>query len=177
VADFKEALRIVLLNEGIVFSNNEIDTGGPTKFGITKRTLSDYRGVDCTMQDVQELKAEEAALIYNKLYWQPFDLDSLMNKQSIAVAIFDQAVNRGPAACIRSLERIFGLSPSGKMTDTIKKNLDMYPELELVSTFLRDSMEQYILIVKKDARQLVFLLGWTRRIFRLLDYAVRQKLT
>ena len=68
MADFIAAFKTVIGNEG-GYVNNSSDRGGPTNFGITMKTLQDYRKKSVTIDDVKCLKIEEAQAIYKKFFW------------------------------------------------------------------------------------------------------------
>lgn len=58
----------IIAVEGRIFTNDPNDPGGPTKFGITLKALSSYRGHPCTADDVRNLQESEARDIYYQFY-------------------------------------------------------------------------------------------------------------
>ncbi len=50
------------------YTNDPADRGGPTKWGITLKAWSEYRGRDCTAADVQAITEAQARDFYEKLY-------------------------------------------------------------------------------------------------------------
>lgn len=90
--DFQRALAFVLGREG-GFVDDSHDPGGATNFGITLKTLSEWRGTECTADDVRNMRRDEAAAIYEKHYWQPICGDFL--PWPLNVGTFDAAVNSG----------------------------------------------------------------------------------
>jgi lysozyme family protein len=80
LANFNEAIGIVLDNEG-GYINDKNDTGGETKYGISKRS---YPNVD-----IKNLTEEEAIAIYLRDFWK---FDGLIN-QAVANKVFDSYVN------------------------------------------------------------------------------------
>ena len=44
------------------------DRGGPTKYGITQRTLRAWRGQAVTAEDVRQVTRDEARAIYRRRY-------------------------------------------------------------------------------------------------------------
>lgn len=93
------------------YVDNPDDNGGPTKYGITLATLSDWRKQNCTALDVFELHIIEAKQIYKKKYWDPVRGDEL--PFALAFLVADAAVNSGPIQAIRWLQKALRLSSDG----------------------------------------------------------------
>ena len=63
------ALDLMFGHEG-GYSNVKTDSGGPTKFGVTHRTLAAHRGAaSVTAAQVKAMTKEEATEIYRRSYW------------------------------------------------------------------------------------------------------------
>ena len=45
------------------YSNHKDDPGGPSRYGVTIATLSDWRGEKCNIEDVSSLTEDEAKSI------------------------------------------------------------------------------------------------------------------
>ncbi len=75
--NLEPSLKLLFGDEG-GYSNSATDSGGPTKFGVTHRTLAAYRGVPfVTAQQVKDMTIQEAEEIYRRSYWLgsgPIDL-------------------------------------------------------------------------------------------------------
>lgn len=97
----------ILAAEGSTYTNDPSDSGGPTKYGITQKTLSDFRGVKVTPEDVRNLTEKEAREIYLKKYWFDPKID-LIGKKSMKIAaeVMDTGVNAGPSVGITMLQRL-----------------------------------------------------------------------
>jgi lysozyme family protein len=107
---FERALALVLLHEG-GFVQHPRDPGGATRFGITRATLSRARGRPASVEDVRSLAEAEAAAIYRRFYWDAVRADEL--PQGLGLAVFDLAVNSGPARAVRMLQGVLGVEPDG----------------------------------------------------------------
>jgi len=88
------------------------DPGGATNLGVTRATLARYRGRAVTKSEVRSLSRREAAAIYRKFYWDAVRGDELPD--GVDAAMFDHAVNSGPGAAIKTLQRALGLKADGK---------------------------------------------------------------
>ena len=81
------------------YTNDPVDPGGETKWGISKRAHPQL--------DIKNLTLDEAKLIYFKEYWEPAGCPNFEFKLSIAA--FDSAVNCG-VACTQKWLRLYGAS-------------------------------------------------------------------
>jgi lysozyme family protein len=107
MGDFSTAITTVLLHEGgAAFTNDPLDAGGATKYGVTARTLGDWRrlGRPATPEEVQGLELLEARAIYRARYWDAVRGDELVDAK-LAAKVFDFGVNAGPDTAVRALQR------------------------------------------------------------------------
>lgn len=93
------------------FSNRPLsqDPGGPTKWGVTQKTLRAWRGGNVSVDDVRNLTLKEAAEIYRKQYAAPVRFDDLPS--GLDYVMLDYAINSGPAQAVKTLQRVLGVSP------------------------------------------------------------------
>lgn len=98
---FDRALQDVLGIEGD-YSNDPADSGGETKFGITKQLAREY-GYHGPMRELPLAKARE---IYDFVFWRPLKLDKIAEMdEDIALEIFESAVNTWTVTAARWLQR------------------------------------------------------------------------
>lgn len=85
------------------------DRGGPTKYGITLKTLSRWRQsrklAAATIEDVRNLTASEAGAIYYNWYLYDPRIDQLPADARLREFIFDCAVHHGPTTAVKMLQR------------------------------------------------------------------------
>lgn len=105
-AAFELAISRVLSHEG-GYSNNPIDPGRETMWGITSRTARKwgYKG------EMRYLPRETAIDIYHSEYWLPIRGDDV--PFPLAFLLFDGAVNSGPPQAIIWLQRVLGVVDDG----------------------------------------------------------------
>lgn len=108
--NFKSALGVVWQVEGD-YVNHPLDPGGATKYGITRKTLSAWRGQTVSVADVKALRRAEAEKIYRARYWASIAGDWLAD--GIDLAVFDFAVNSGPKKAAKHLQRLVGAKVDG----------------------------------------------------------------
>ncbi|WP_068310439.1 glycoside hydrolase family 108 protein [Polycladidibacter hongkongensis] len=111
-ASFQLVIAKLLQHEG-GYANRPryADPGGATKYGITRATLSGWLGRTASIADVKALKLETAVAIYKAQYWQAVRADQL--PAGVDYAVFDFAVNSGPARAAKCLQQLLGVSVDG----------------------------------------------------------------
>ncbi len=172
MTNFELALLHVLSCEG-GFVDNAADRGGPTNFGITLKTLENFRGNPATREDVKNLTREEAAKIYKASYWDALGLDRF--RQNISMVMFDKAVNSGPKNAVKILQSVLNasfrehLALDGVMGPGTVVAVQTAPEERLCRKMIQAIQTSYVLICLNDNRQLVFLQGWMNRTYALID--------
>jgi lysozyme family protein len=104
--NFDAAFDVLIKHEGD-FVNHPSDPGGKTRYGITEAVARrvGYRG------DMRELPLDLAKRIYREDYWQAVRAEQL--PPAIRYAVFDAAVNSGPAQSVRWLQRALGVTDDG----------------------------------------------------------------
>jgi lysozyme family protein len=115
----------ILQSEGDTYTNDPVDLGGPTKYGITLRTLTQYRGHVCTAQDVENLTEQEARDIYEYLYVHPFRI-TYGGDPDLLHLIVDSAVQHGVARVQSWLNEIMSLSPTEQYRALLKRRIRLY---------------------------------------------------
>lgn len=99
----------VVERESDKYTNDPNDSGGPTKFGITLRTLSRFRKFSCTPADVQALTRPEALAVYRWVFVEEPGFDRLLSaatlSKPIAEKVIDAGVLSGPARSCEWLQR------------------------------------------------------------------------
>lgn len=109
-SSFERSITLVFGHEG-GYVNDPADPGGPTKYGITQKTLSAWRGKPVSAAEVQGLTLAEASKILQAQYWRPVRGNDLSS--GVDHAMFDYAVNSGPAQAAKTLQRIVGVEVDG----------------------------------------------------------------
>lgn len=104
----------VLEREG-GFVDNPADPGGATNFGITARTLGQWRGFkrNATVDEVKALKAEEALQIYRDRYVVEPGFGNFSDRPLLQETLVDVAVNSGPSKAIKLLQRALEIPDDG----------------------------------------------------------------
>ena len=164
--NFATALAHVLAHEG-GFVNHPDDPGGATKAGITQATLARARGGPVTVEDVRALSRGEAEAIYRRRYWDAVRADELPSGPDLAV--FDCAVNAGPAQAARLLQRAVGVAADGIVGPVTLDAARRADAADLVRRFGRARLG----FLRRLAIWPVFGRGWRRRVLAVEREALR----
>jgi lysozyme family protein len=170
---FEFCVEHVFIREG-GFVNHPSDKGGPTKFGITKVTLANFRKLPVNDKEVFELKREEAEAIYRTRFWEPMRLDRLRSRK-VQLILFDQGVNRGAVATIRILQEVLSIycgkkiQVDGVLGDSTESAIMTCDENLLCRKLIQAFQRKYAELTVKDRSQSAFLIGWLSRTFALWD--------
>lgn len=156
-AKFDRCLKEVFIHEG-EYANHPADRGGPTKFGITQKTLSDWRGTQATEADVRQLTRDEARLIYFSRYWNPVRGDEL--PPGVDLVLFDAAVHMGVGRAVRMAQRIVGASVDGVVGRQTLAAIRGFPVEELIRRFCEDRLA----FLRTLPNWETFKIGWQRRV-------------
>lgn len=108
--NFSEALAHTLKFEG-GWANHPSDPGGATMKGVTHKTYASYLGREVTPDELRAIPDEHLADIYRKRYWDTCRCNELPD--GLDLAVFDTAVNSGPAQAGRLLQRLVGVPADG----------------------------------------------------------------
>lgn len=155
-----EALRLMFGHEG-GYVNNPNDPGGPTKYGITHRTLAAHRGVrSVTAAQVRDLTLSEAEEIYRKSYWMQSGGDLL--PRGLDYAAFDFGVNSGPARAIKSLQKIVGVAQDGIVGGQTLNAVENYGGG--IRKLIRDYCDERMRFLRALRTWASFGRGWTIRV-------------
>lgn len=148
---FTTCVRIVLKEEGGL-SNNKYDPGGMTKYGISKRSHPDI--------DIENLSEEQAIKIYHNGYWLPIYGDDI--PPSLALIVFDSAVNQGVNASIQMLQKAVGVNPDGMIGSITLNAIHLMSTEVAINNFCAERALRY----EMNRNEVVFGRGWYRRLFR-----------
>jgi len=157
-SNFNAALAATLQWEG-GWSDHPRDPGGATMKGVTlARYRAWKRDLNITKTQLRNIGDDEVKAIYRDGYWRTVSGDDLPS--GLDFAMFDFAVNSGPARAVKTLQRIVGVNPDGVMgqmtLSAVRKQFaaDMIDELCNARLAFVRSLSTF------DA----FGKGWTRRI-------------
>ena len=139
------------------------DRGGPTKGGITLRTLESWRQRRCTRAELQRLKKDEAVEILRRQYVDANGIHKLTDV-SLQAQVIDDAVLSGPVLAVKDVQRPLapvsgdGIIGPQTLAAVSELNVDALGRRLAVTRTLRLTRH-----VQQHPDQLVFLTGWVTR--------------
>ncbi len=162
---FEPCLKKLFVLEGID-SNDPDDKGGETRFGISQRFLdSTYPGTKA-----KDVSREFAGRIYYKYFWQPQNLDQILDG-SICYELFECGANQGTfysgkhAQIALNLTADAGLPITGHVGLLTTKAANSLKNLvPFLKSFNGEQYIRYKEIIQADPGQLKYFVGWLRRI-------------
>jgi lysozyme family protein len=126
------------------YTNDPVDPGGATRWGISKKAYPDI--------DIKSLTQEEALRIYEKDYWLKIGADK-MDKR-MAIACFDSAVN-----C--------GVGRTRSWLAELEKKEDVKDKARWM---IQRRTQYYLELVKKRPALNKYIKGWLNRVNDLSKY-------
>jgi lysozyme family protein len=165
-SNFPAALQFVLSQEG-GWSDRSDDT--PTNQGVTLATYRDALGQpNLTADDLRAMTDEQRDRIYLMGYWQPIRGDDLPS--GVDLAVFDFAVNAGPAMAVKALQAVLSVTEDGIVgAETLGRAQAV--EIMVPQTPIRKLTDARIRFYKSLGKP-EFIDGWTNRANACEDAAL-----
>ncbi len=157
---FERAIEVVLEHEGEAFTDNPLDKGGPTKYGLSQRWNP---GVN-----VRELTRIQAIGIYWERYWRGRGYERLPDL--IAIKVFDLAVNLGERTAVTCLQRALWaigarVRIDGRLGPETWGAAQAADEGALLAALRSEAAGEYRIRIARDPGQAVFERGWLNRAY------------
>lgn len=133
--------------------------GGPTNWGISKRSYPDL--------DIKSLTIEDACRIYERDFINPLRLDRF--PIGVAFQLFDFAVNSGPKTAVKQLQQAIGVDDDGVVGQATLEKLNGISDSDLVKLVIAERLD-FMVDCKNflpNAR------GWVRRMAKNLRYGAQ----
>ncbi|WP_295808867.1 glycoside hydrolase family 108 protein [uncultured Nitratireductor sp.] len=155
--NFARALPLVLKHEG-GWADHPDDPGGATMKGVTLATFRRYVKADGTKADLKAISDEQIATVFYRHYWAAVNAQALPS--GVDYAVFDFAVNSGPARAAKYLQSIVGANVDGRVgPQTIAAVSRMEPS-DVINRLCDARMD----FLRKLEHWPTFGKGWTRRV-------------
>lgn len=171
---FESAIDHILRYEGVE-SNDPLDRGGHTKYGIAdtrdglKDGMADLDGDERPDIAMQDLTIDQAKAIYKKDYWDRMRCDEL--PPLLRVAVFDAAVNHGVGNATRMLQRAAGVKDDGWIGPVTIAAVDRSDrEVETWIKFMAERASAYA----RNAQFNTYGRGWMRRLMDVAYTSLRR---
>jgi lysozyme family protein len=165
IRNFEKSLSLVLKHEG-GYVNHPNDPGGPTNKGVTLATMRRYVDRSATVDDLKRISDAQVATIYRRQYWNAVKGDELPD--GVDYAVFDFAVNSGPARAIKTLQLTVDARTDGKigpLTLAAVANADS-------ATVIRGLCNNRFTFLRALKTWSTFGKGWSRRVNEVEAHAL-----
>lgn len=167
--NFERSLSAVLKHEG-GYVDHPKDPGGATNLGITIGTAKANRmdidkDGDVDKADVRMLKPSDADPVYKARYWDTVRGDDLPS--GVDYAVFDYAVNSGPARAAMHLQEVVGVAPDGKIGPLTLAAVAAWDSATLIDALCAKRMA----FLKRLSTWPTFGKGWSSRVSGVLKLA------
>ena len=158
--EFSPALAAVLVHEG-GFSNHPRDPGGATMKGVTQRVYDGFRKRhNVAPRSVALISTTEIAAIYRGQYWDAIKGDSL--PPGVGYAVFDGAVNSGPAQAVKWLQRALRMNMvDGNLGDATLAAVNAHLDHDRL---IADMLALRLAFMKRLKTWDAFGKGWSARV-------------
>lgn len=91
----KHVAPIIIHYEGSKFINDPKDPGGPTKYGITLKTLRRISGKKTSINTLKNLTEQKAIKYYKEYFWDRYGAYKIKNRRLSLTLLLSQ-INLGP---------------------------------------------------------------------------------
>lgn len=164
---FKEALKLTLGNEGGYYAGTEARDPNPTNYGVTQQTYDDYRQrKGLAGQAVIHITSQEVEDIYVG-YWNAASCELL--PRLTALAVFDMAINAGPTAAVKLLQKCFtGLVVDGVFGPKTLQAVTAGSDWGTADAYSWQRVRFYVDLAKSE-RMRPNLLSWTLRVVQFRE--------
>lgn len=161
--NFMRVQEVIKVAEG-GFSDHPVDRGGPTNYGITIGTLSDYLGRPATREEVKSLTYDKALTIFRQFYWIPIRGDEL--PIAFALMTYNARVNSGPKDGERFLQRALNKQGAGLDVDGEIGPLTIAASWKVanIEAAIKDFSAQYEAYYRSLSTFPTFGKGWLNRL-------------
>ncbi len=158
----------IIRREGSEYTNRPTDRGGPTKYGITQKTLADHRGTPVTPADVEHLTEAEARKIYWFRYYLQPHFDQI-HDPALSTLMVDSGIQHGTTRVVKWLQTIVGTKTDGVLGPQTISAVNSYGSYNIYKLFLKHRIQFYGEIIEADHTQAVYARGWLSRVSEFID--------
>lgn len=149
------------------YHDGRYDSGGETKWGISKRSYPD--------EDIPNLTRGRAEDIYYEDFWSEAQCSQM--PYIVAYSVFDAAVNSGVRRSAKWLQQALNtlgarLEVDGRIGPWTLRAVGQYRPQPIVQLMIAHRLKFYTTITRKRRSQMKNLEGWVNRMSKLLLYLI-----
>lgn len=163
--------------EGRLYTDDPVDAGGATRYGITRRTLEYYRrkttgdpGLVVTKQDVRDLGLAEAVACGVEVFAVEPRIAEIADWR-VRLIVYDFGFHSGQGRAAVALQQAVGLpiaDVDGQIGPRTLAAVNGWPDARGLALAVATDREEFMQgIMERQATQRRFMLGWWKRTTRL----------
>lgn len=157
----------ILAREGASYTNDPVDAGGPTHWGLTLPFLAQVTGSPVTVEQLEIMTAQDAARIY-RTWMQATRLDDITDV-GVLDAVADFCVHHGLRAGVKALQRALDVPQDGAIGPvTLGALADASPST-VINWITAERLRRIGWRVSMDPTQVRFIRGWLGRVANVLE--------
>lgn len=155
--NFSRSLSLVLKHEG-GWSDHPADPGGATMKGVTLANFRRYVEPKATKDDLRRITDAQVATVYRRFYWDAVHGAELPD--GVDYAVFDFAVNSGPARAAKYLQSVVGVVQDGRIGPATMKAV----RAKMHATIIHELCDKRMAFLQRLKNWPTFKNGWTARV-------------
>lgn len=145
------------------YSNRAEDSGGPTNFGITIRTLCNFRrDFTLTAADVKNMRRAEAVAIYRDEYIRAPGFDAITDPH-LRAHVIDFGVLHGQGTAAMALQKVLGVRQDAIIGPQTLAAIGKMGAARCSNRLMLARIRLQCRIVKRRPKDLANLNGWVDR--------------
>lgn len=133
------------------FTDRASDAGGPTKYGITLPTLSDYLGRPATVDELKRLTLDDARTIYRAIFVVRPGFAGM--DEPLRTQLIDFGVHSHPRTAIKALQEIMRVSADGVIGPNTKKAIAEHSTKTLACRLWEFRLQFMARLTESDVRK------------------------
>lgn len=166
---FQKFMKVILRHEG-GFVNDPDDPGGATKYGISIRLLASLEELgdidkdgDVDIHDIMAMTTEAASEIYFECFYKPLRIEEIRDS-SLAMQVFDFAVNAGSKTAVRILQESLKIKADGILGPKTLAEVNNYSTSTPLMLYRYARNDFYRSLANQKPKLKKFLQGWLNRV-------------
>lgn len=168
MANVTQIVKNVLQREGWPeYTDHLHDRGGPTKGGITLKTLESWRRSRCRVEELKDLTEDEAIAIYRRRYVEMNGINRI-DDHALLEQTVDNAVLSGPYLAVKDLQKAVSVARDGIIGPVTALAIEACGADVAAVRLCKVRSLRLARHVAKNPDQIVFLVGWLNRSLSFL---------
>jgi lysozyme family protein len=154
--------------EGEGFTDDPLDPGGATKWGITHRTYADVLGREPTRTEMEAMTFDHACTMHRELAILRPGFSAIRDWR-LKLVVVDVAINFGPLQATKWLQHALRVKVDGIIGPETRHALILPLHPDTATRVIALRQRRHLERVRERPDQIRFLAGWLSRCTSLLE--------